>query len=130
MCGGVGALICLGTLYLCTDRFQIHYLISYAIAFLVSATANYIFNSLWTFNTQKAYLKGYSTYIMLTAVTFATGEILMYLLTSKIGIWYLSSNAIVILINFGINFMLSKKFVWNKTKSKKGIVAYDTKTLG
>ena len=91
-------------------------MVSYLISFIVAVANNYLWNSLWTFKDKEASTKGLSKYILVSCSTLLIRETILYILTDILGLWYMLSGLIVIIIASLINFILSRKFVWNKTK--------------
>jgi putative flippase GtrA len=114
MVGGGGALLGLTVLWLLTDLAGFHYLSSYALAFVVSVSNNYFWNSRWTFKGKQSNIKGYARYFVLSAATLGMNMLLMYLATDVIGLWYMMSAVIITGIVFLINFLGSRKYVWNR----------------
>mgnify|MGYP001590398115 FL=1 len=61
--GVLNTIISLSVLYIFTEFFHIHYLISAVFAFLFAVTNSFIFNKIWTFkekiyeDTSKKYIK-------------------------------------------------------------------------
>lgn len=114
--GASGAVISLSLLYLFTDIVGLHYMLSYLIAFVVAVANNYIWNSLWTFKDKKANFNELKKYVLVSLFTLGIREAILYLLTDTIGLWYIASGVLVIVTACLINFILSRKFVWNKPK--------------
>ncbi len=109
--GGVGTAVNLGVLYLCTDIANIQYLLSYCISFTCSVTNNYLLNSLWTFNRFRG-ARGYVFYVCVSLTTLGLSTGLLYLLTDVVGIFYVLSAMVTIILVFPINFLLSHRYVW------------------
>lgn len=114
--GGIGGLVQIYVFDLVYDKLSIYILLSYAIAFLLSASTNYILNSTLNFTDKEANLKGYFKYLSSMAITFLIGEVLIYLFINVIGIYHIIANALVILIIFPVNYIICNKIVWSKSK--------------
>ncbi len=114
--GGSGAVIGLGILYLFTDIVGLHYLASNAIAFTCSVSNNYLWNSLWTFKDKKASPIGYLRYVGTSLIGLGVNTLVLWFYTSIVGVWYMLSAAIAIVCAFLVNYTLSKKFVWIRSK--------------
>lgn len=109
--GASGTIIGLGILYLLSDIAGLHYLIANTFAFAVAVTSNYILNSLWTFRqSQKA--RGWLKYAGVSAITLGINEGILWLLTERLGLWYMLSAVIAVGFCFLINYSLSRRLVW------------------
>ena len=127
--GASGAIISLGTLYLLTDKVGLLYLVSYIPAFVLAVGNNYLWNSLWTFKDKKAHATGLGKYALISIATLAARELLLYGFTDLLGIWYMASAAILILLGSMVNFILSRKFVWNKSKGVENETLFNYQPL-
>jgi dolichol-phosphate mannosyltransferase len=115
--GASGALIGLATLWLLTELAGWHYLLSYLVAFILSVGNNYLWNSLWTFKDKQAHFTGLSKYALVSLGTLGLREAMMYIFTDIGGIWYMASAVLVTVLAASVNFVLSRRFVWNKSKA-------------
>jgi len=127
--GASGAVISLGTLYLLTDKVDLLYLVSYIPAFVLAVGNNYLWNSLWTFKDKKAHATGLGKYALISIATLVVRELLLYGFTDLLGIWYMASAAILILLGSMVNFILSRKFVWNKSKGVENETLFNYQPL-
>jgi len=109
--GALGSVIGLGSLYALTEFSGLYYLAAYPIAFILSVTNNYVWNSLWTFRRNSGAV-GWTKYVTICAFTLMLNTALMYILTDIVGLWYMFSAVLVILFVFILNYTLSKRFVW------------------
>lgn len=109
--GGSGAVLKLVLMYLLTDILGIYYIISYLMSFSVVVAHNYVWNSRWTFK-QSGMPLGLAKYAAVSAFTVTINTGVIYLLTDALGLWYMFSTAIAILIAFSINYFLSRRWVW------------------
>ena len=114
--GASGTIISLTVLWLLTDLAGWHYLLSYLVCAVLSICNNYLWNSLWTFRDKQAHIKGFGKYAAISFSTLGIREIILFIFTDILGIWYMTSAVITIAIGCLINFTLSRKFVWNKKK--------------
>jgi len=114
--GASGTIISLSLLFLLTDIAGWHYLLSYSVAFVLSVSNNYLWNSLWTFNDRQAHFIGLGKYTLVSLGTLGLGTAILYLLTSVIDIWYMASAVVTIALVALVNFILSRRFVWNRPK--------------
>jgi len=114
--GASGTVISLGILWSLTELAGWHYMWSYTVSFVVSVITNYIMNSIWTFNDKQSHFKGLGKYALVSTLTLGFRQLLLFVFTDIFGIWYMLSALVIIFIAFGINFGLSRKYVWNKSK--------------
>jgi len=114
--GASGAIISLTTLYLLTDIVGLHYLLSYLIAGTLSISNNYFWNSIWTFKDKKASKAGLGKYALVGIGTLGLKELIMFFMVGVTGMWYMASATILIILASLINFILSRRFVWNTEK--------------
>ena len=111
--GASGTIIGLAALWIMTEKMEWYYLLAYAFAFVLSASHNYSWNSLWTFKDKQANAKGFSKYLTVSTITLGINLTLMFVLTDIIGLWYMFSAVTVTIIIFLINFLMSRRYVWN-----------------
>ena len=111
--GGTGTIVSLVTLYLFTDKVGLNYLISNIVAFMLAVTNNYLWNTLWTFKSSKG-ISGYVKYIVMSLITFGITTLLLYILTSILGLWYMFSAVITTLCGFMFNYVISKYIIWRR----------------
>ena len=115
MVGASGSLVLLGFTYVLTEWMMWFYMVSYAIGFVLSVVNNYLWNTLWTFKDKLSWLS-LLKYLVIGGITLGLNLCIVWILTEKVGIWYLLSAIIGIGTAFIINFMLSKGIVWNKNE--------------
>jgi dolichol-phosphate mannosyltransferase len=116
--GAFGAVVNLFVLFAFTDWVGLHYLISYCIAFFCSVTNNYILNSLWTFSDRKWSVSGLGRYAVTTAIALPLGGGFLLLLVDLAGVWYILADCILIASASLINYVLSRRYVWNRAKQQ------------
>ena len=111
--GGSGSVVSLGVLYLFTSCFHVYYLLSNCVAFICAVTNNYCWNSLWSFH-HFSMASGYFKYLLISLFALGLSTGLMYLFTTKLGIYYIISGILTIVCIAPVNFTLSRIFVWGK----------------
>ncbi len=103
----------------------------YALAFaiIISISNNYVLNRMWTFESKAGILKEYIKYVLGTSIgslvqyfgtlwlynIFLSKNITDIHILTKIPIIYFA-NLIGISVGFILNFIISKKFVFNRSK--------------
>jgi dolichol-phosphate mannosyltransferase len=116
--GAGGAVVNLFVLFAFTEWAGLHYLVSYCIAFCCSVTNNYVWNSLWTFRDRKWSVSGLGRYALTTAIALPLGGGFLLLLVDIAGIWYIIADCILIASASLINYVLSRRYVWNRSKQQ------------
>lgn len=114
--GFSGVIVNEGLLFLFTEVFGIFYLLSSIIAIEVAVVNNFLLNNLWTFNDRKK--KGKRNFFMrlinwqiARSMTIAVNFLILWWLTT-LGIYYLISNLIGIIVATGLAYFFSVKWVW------------------
>jgi dolichol-phosphate mannosyltransferase len=114
--GASGAVIMLSTVYVFKNYTGLHYMAYYAIAFWLSVSNNFLWNSLWTFSGYRAGGWNYTRYAIISGITFGINSGLVYLLTGVAGLDIILSTSIGILTAFVLNYLFSRRFVWRSSK--------------
>ena len=115
--GGIGTVVKLGSLWLLVEMGGLHYLGAYPVAFVLTVSSNYLLNSLWTFRDRERGLKGYAKYMTLSSFTLCINQGLLWLLSSQLGLWYMWSASLGVLVAFFLNFTISRGWVWRESRS-------------
>jgi len=114
--GGTGVIINLGTLYILSDIFHINQDVAWFISILVSVFNNYKLNSIFTYNDKKSSSYKESMYRMFMYYTLSFVTLLFNFLIFKVGIhvglYYLISALLGILLSTILNFILLTKIIW------------------
>lgn len=114
--GGSGALLNLLLLFFFTDVLGIYYLISTSLAFFILFVLSFFIHKYWTFREHSSHRmkRQMVMYFCLHAGNFITNGVLMYLLTSILGLWYMFSQFVVLLFIAAVTFSLNKKFIFKR----------------
>jgi putative flippase GtrA len=114
--GGLAFIVDFSLLYLLTDLFKIHYLVSAGISFIFGLLVNYLLSILWVFNSRK--IKNVmNEFIFFTLIgLFGLGitEVLLWMLTDLFALYYLISKIITTIIVYFWNFFARKYLLFNK----------------
>ncbi len=112
--GGVAFLIDFSVLYVLTEFYSIHYLISAALAFITSLIANYILSIKWVFNKRNLSSKfsEFSVFSFIGIIGLGLNEIVMWLFTEYLLFYYLISKFFSAFIVFIWNFSARKIFLF------------------
>ncbi|NHZ85963.1 MAG: GtrA family protein [Planctomycetia bacterium] len=113
--GGIAFIFDFGTLYLLTEYFNIYYLVSAAIAFLLGLTINYFLSVIWVF--QKRSLKSkyveFIVFALIGIIGLALNEFIIWFFTETVNIHYLQSKLISTVLVYLWNFFIRKYFLFH-----------------
>ena len=105
--GGFAFVVDFSLLYILTDKLKIFYLLSATVSFIIGLIVNFALSKLWIFQ-KKALVNKYLEFGIFGAVGIVglgLNNLIMWFLTSKLGLYYLLSKlvatAIVYIWNFG-----------------------------
>lgn len=111
--GGTAAAVDIGSLYVFTSVFDIHYLVSAALAFTLGIATNYFISIKWVFKSTGNLKKEVTLFVAIGVGGLILNELIMLGLVDGLNIFYMAaklvSTAIVMIWNFGMR----KKFVFN-----------------
>lgn len=116
MVGVLAFLIDYGVLLLLTEVAGIHYLISSAVAFLVSVIFNYILSVAFVFETDKNRSKGieFGLFALMSAGGLGINQLMMWLLSDLMFIPYQLSKILTTAVVMVYNFITRKRFLERK----------------
>jgi putative flippase GtrA len=98
-------------LWLLTSGLGLHYLLSTVIAFASITPLGFLLNKVLTFRTRREYARiELPRYFGAMAASFATNLLLMYLLVSVAGMWYLPASVLVAVLLVIANFLTSDRW--------------------
>ena len=97
-------------LALLVENFNIYYLLSGSISFIIGTSVLYLFSTFWIFPNRKFKHKKYEyiTFLLLGTIGLCLNAILLFAFTEIIGLYYLLSKIIAGALIFFINFALRK----------------------
>ena len=94
-----------------TSGLGIHYLASTVIAFVSITPLGFLLNKVLTFRTRREYAPiELPRYFAAMAASFALNLLLMYLLVSVLGVWYLAASLLVAAAVLVVNFLTSDRW--------------------
>ncbi len=118
--GGLAFLVDFGTLFLLTEYFDIHYLVSAGIAFLFGLILNYFLSVKWVFNSramENRFLE-FLLFMFIGLVGLVLNELFIWILTDIILIYYLYSKIITTFLVYFWNFFARKLILFKKHNLK------------
>ena len=120
--GGVSALINISTLFILTDFCHIFYLISNIVGFILGLTTNYLLSKKFIFTTKITLSKSFEffTYCAVGLIGLGLDTTIMWIATSKMGIYYIITKLISTACVFIWNF-IGRKSIYIIFKHKENI---------
>ena len=99
-----------------TEVVGIHYLVSAAVAFLVSVVFNYILSIAFVFETDKSRSKGmeFALFALMSAGGLGINQLMMWLLSDGLGVPYQFSKLVATGVVMVYNFVTRKLFLERK----------------
>lgn len=112
--GGIAFLVDYGTLYMLTEFFGVHYLLSATIAFLLGLIVNYLLSISWVFNSRKTENRWteFTVFAIIGIIGLGLNALIMYLCTDVFCIHYLISKLVSTVMVFFWNFFARKAILF------------------
>ncbi len=113
--GGIAFLFDFGTLYILTEYGGVHYLVSAMVAFIVGLNVNYFLAKFLVFKDSKItnIKKEYFYVVCISLSALLLNQVLLFIFTDKLGIYYLNSKIITTIILLFYNFIIRKVFIFS-----------------
>ena len=116
--GASGVLVNMGVLYTFTEFLHIYYLLSSAAATELSIVTNFALNDFWTFGNEKERKMARRSHRFISYNIVSLGNVAinigaLYFFTEILGINYLVSNFIGIIIAFSWSFVVNRRITWS-----------------
>ena len=113
--GGIAFLFDFGTLYILTEYGGVHYLVSAMVAFIVGLNVNYFLAKFLVFKDSKIQhiRKEYIYVVCISLSALLLNQVLLFIFTDKLGIYYLNSKIITTIILLFYNFIIRKVFIFS-----------------
>ena len=110
--GGLAFLIDSGVLFVLTEYFNVYYLISSVISFIVSLIFNYILSILWVFDVKKKQtIKEIGLFVILSVIGLGINQVVMYVGADILHIYYMICKIVSTFIVMVYNFITRKIFI-------------------
>lgn len=111
--GVIAFLIDYGFLYIFTEFFGIHYLVSGAMSFCISVIFNYIASIIWVFDTKKDSnkVKEFVVFIVLSVIGLGINQVVMWGMVDHLNIYYMFSKIVATAVVMVYNFITRKMFL-------------------
>lgn len=119
--GATGAIVILLLTWLFTSVGGLWYILSAALAIELSIFWAFTLNTTVTFEhrfkEKRHLLAALAKYHATSLAGFSLNIFVLYLLTEFVGLFYLVAELLAIIAVFSLNYLLSVKFVWRKTRA-------------
>ena len=111
--GGIATIIDFTCLYIFKEFLNLNIILANTLSFIISVTYNYIASITWVFDVNKNRNKNvqFILFIVFSIVGLIINNIILYILTDKLNIYYLISKVIATIIVMIFNFVTRKKFL-------------------
>ena len=110
--GCSGMIVDFGVTWLCKEKFRWNKYLSNSLGFVLAATNNYIWNRLWTFQSQsEAVAREYISFVIIAIIGLGINNTIIYLLHARLHLNFYLSKLIAIgcvtLWNFTMNYVFT-----------------------
>lgn len=114
--GALATIVDAGMLYAMTEYVHLYYLFSNILAFTLGLLTNYVLSVRYVFTTRRLKNQTLELVIFATIGIFglAINTLLLWSLTQFIGLFYMVSKAIAVVVVFIVNFGLRKYFLFKE----------------
>lgn len=115
---GIALAADVGVLSLLTSIFGVSYLVSGALGFLVGLVVVYILSVRWVFE-QRVFRDWRSEFLMFAFIGIVglfLNEVILWILTGQLGLFYLLSKAVSVAVVFSWNFGVRKRLLFRVAK--------------
>ena len=108
--GGIAAVVNIGTLFLMVDIFKVNYIFSNIIGFIFGIIVNYNLSKMFVFTDNEDINKIFEIimYVIIGILGLCFDTFMLWIFTSKIGIYYMISKIISTILIFVWNFVARK----------------------
>jgi putative flippase GtrA len=105
----VGLVVDFGVLVLLTESAGFHYLLAASVSFLLALVLNYLLSIWWVFPKSRfSRRQEFMLFAAIGVLGLVLNDVLIWLLTSRLGIYYVESKAITTVVVFLWNFLARK----------------------
>jgi len=114
--GIIGTLLNIIILYILTEYYQVYYVLSAIISFVIAITLNYFLNKMWTFRELigNSIVNKYFKFFAVGLIALSVNVFFLYILTEVFKFYYIISQIVAISLSFFINFIGNKIWTFSK----------------
>ena len=111
--GFSGMVVDFGVTWLCKEKFKWNKYVSNSIGFVLAATNNYIWNRLWTFQSDNANIPiEYGKFLVISVIGLGLNNLVIYLLHEKLKWNFYLSKLIAVGVVTVWNFVMNYRFTF------------------
>ena len=111
--GFSGMVVDFGFTWLCKEKFKWNKYVSNSIGFVLAATNNYIWNRVWTFQSDNANIPiEYGKFLMISVIGLGLNNLVLYLLHEKLKLNFYFAKLIAIGVVTVWNFVMNYRFTF------------------
>jgi len=112
--GLIATIVDVGSLYVVTEFMGIYYLLSNVIAFSLGLITNYSLCTRFVFKSRKLEntFAEFGVFTLIGVIGLGLNTLLLWSLTQFVGVYYMISKVIAVIIVFVFNFWLRKKILF------------------
>ena len=110
--GCSGMIVDFGMTWLCKEKLRWNKYLSNSIGFVLAATNNYVWNRLWTFESEsEAVVREYLSFVVIATIGLALNNLIVYLLHERLRLNFYLSKLIAVgcvtIWNFSMNYVFT-----------------------
>jgi putative flippase GtrA len=108
--GFSGLIVDFSITFLLKEKFKIHRYIANSAGFISAASSNYLFNRLWTFESNNPQvITEYGTFILISLIGLGINNFFLYLFEKKLNFYFAKFLAVMVtsIWNFTANYYLN-----------------------
>lgn len=110
--GCSGMIVDFGVTWLCKEKLRWNKYLSNSLGFVLAATNNYVWNRLWTFESEsEAVVREYLSFVVIATIGLALNNLIVYLLHERLHLHFYLSKLIAVgcvtLWNFSMNYVFT-----------------------
>lgn len=113
--GGIATIADWGVLYLLTECAHMNHLVAAVFSFIAGLAVNFILSKLLVFKANEARTNAWMEFVgyaIIGVVGLGITELIMYLLTNRMGLHYMASKAVATVIVLIWNYVARKKIIY------------------
>ena len=110
--GCSGMLVDFGVTWLCKEKLRWNKYLSNSLGFVLAATNNYVWNRLWTFESEsEAVVREYLSFVVIAMIGLGLNNLIVYLLHERLRLNFYLSKLIAVgcvtIWNFSMNYVFT-----------------------
>lgn len=117
--GGIAFVVDAGLLWVLTEYMKVHYVLSATLSFTAGLITNYFLSVIWVFIDRKyrSRMTEFFIFSIIGMIGLAINDFFLFLITEIVGIHYMISKMVIVLIVFLWNFFARKYILFHINKN-------------